>query len=135
MSFVVPSAGGRSRFEFRTTPHFVAHLSEQHHPDHFLIGKPGPQRVAKGRGAIVLDEKMRAPRERIWDDDGRENKPGAAKDDCGGEERPTGERSDRVEYTGRELAVSQNVGGPEFREGAWVLHSGILAHGSECAIG
>src|SRR5215467_4082816 len=58
-----------SLFEFlassRASAHFFAHFAPQHEHDHLLVGPPGPQRMLERCRAVVLDEKVRDPRQRV----------------------------------------------------------------------
>jgi len=80
--------------------------------------------VAEGGWAVVLDEEVREPGERVGYDKCRKDEPGAAEQDCGEYQRPTRESPDRVKHARQGLAMREHVERPKIREAARVLHTG-----------
>ncbi len=103
-----------------------AHSSCQNQPDHPLVCQPRPERVAKGGGAIVLDEKVGKPCEGIGHDERCQYKPGPAAHHRQREQRPAKKRACAMERASSGMAVGEHIVRPEISEAARPgLHGGV----------
>jgi len=121
-------------FERGAALDFPIHSPRQHHGHHFLIRKPRPQRMSERGGAVVLDEKMRKPRERIGRHERRKNERRTPKRNGRREQGPAEQRAERMKDARVGVAVGQHVMRPELGEFTRPLHPAILAQGRSRAI-
>lgn len=108
---------------------FVAHSSCQHQRDHFLVRPPGPQRVLKRSGPVVLHEEVRNPRQRVRNYKRQDDPPPALQRDRGRQQCPSRQRPREVNRSRAGLAVRADIFGPEGCEvwfsSHWPKHSKI----------
>jgi len=82
--------------------------------------------MTERRRAIVLDEKVREPRQGIWHNERREDPPRPPQHDRRYQQRPARERSDGVKNSRGRLTVRQDVMRPELdkvgRRGSHARH-------------
>lgn len=132
--FAAPLHLAAGSLRLRAARYFCAHSSRDNHGDHFLVGEPGPQRMAECGGLVVLDEKMREPGERIRNRERSQDHPGPAQDDGCNQDAPAGQSSDGVKDARQRLTVRQDVNGPEFSESSRFFHvCAIVPHASRIA--
>src|SRR5215467_9917343 len=111
-----------SLFEFlassRASAHFFAHFAPQHEHDHLLVGPPGPQRMLERCRAVVLDEKVRDPRQRVRNHKRGGNPPPPLHRESSDQQRPPRQRPRKVYRSRTGLAVRAHILRPEVSE-AW----------------
>lgn len=83
--------------------------------------------MTERRRPIVLDEEVREPRERIWGKQRNEDQPIIAHDKPSNQESPSDQSANGMKYARKRLTMREHVEGPEFGEGVWIGHAGILA--------
>src|SRR4029077_9216111 len=96
---------------------FRTHATRDDEGGHLLVGEPGPERMAEGCGAIVLDEEVRKPGQGVRREERGESEPGAPQQDRGEKQTPSQHGRGEMEGAGERLAMGKNVVGPEVGEG------------------
>jgi len=102
---------------------FLAHPPGKHQADHFLVCEPRPQRVVKRCRAIVLDEEVREPGQRIRHQQCRQHQPATATRNRRNQQHPGQQRAGEVKRARQGMPMRKDIVRPELCEGARWRHS------------